>query len=604
MIILQILLLYFITSLVGAGISFWLLGKYYPRWICYFVWSPIIGLIWLTLSGTLLVFCNYPVSSWCSWWLLLSLLVSISIGYASHHSIYAGIKEKTFPYCLGGGILSLLLLALPVIVGGQSFSILRGNGTDAFNYVAMANTLNYMPYDFFMQSSPEWLASKEPFYPLAQTLINGTRWPVSMLLALFSQWLDLPPYQFEYSFSLYFFLLEYLVTFLFALKLSLKPHVCLLLSLAVCLGFWGQWLLDIRAQSQISVMPLMMASLFFLINLDKKNKEQYWKECLLFCFLLSALVFLYVEIVPLIACAGFILLVWQGMNKYKNTQYLFLYYFFAILIVCLFAFSHFSYWSNLLTNMLTQAVTHKNNWEQAYFEWLYLYPYAGIWGLSVFSEQFNIYATCIGVVLTFLSLIALKLTYQKKGEKTISGANIMLAIILAGGTAFLYLYFHQQFWTAGKALGYIYPFIIILPVWAAFSASENQSSFRKFWFNIQVIVFFWLGLQIFLGIWHIYNASEGKEYEHYMWFHGEHNQHIWASDAIEKAIFVNCTTLSLNLSSEWLKEYWSFVLSQKIPITKTDSQYSSCELIDKASPLFKPTQHYLAENGEVFLIQK
>lgn len=593
MVILELLLLYFITALIGCGTSFWLLGKYYPKWVCGFIWSPVIGFIWLVLSGTLLVFCSYPVSVWCNSWLLFSLLLSVSFGYASRHTLCSATNDLYFPvyspdsfqFFLYGGIFSLLALTLPFIVGGESFSILRGNGTDAFNYVAMANALDNVPYDFLMQASPQWLASKHPFYPLAQTLLNGTRWPVSMLLALFSRWLGLSPYQFEYNFSLYFFLLEYLITFLFALKLSLKPKISMLLSLAVCIGFWGQWLLDIRAQSQMSVMPLVMASTYLLVNLSKKSKLQYWKECVLFCILVSAISFLYMEIIPIIALAGLILLVWP-----KNRWHLVGYYILAVLIAFLFLLFHFDYWSSLLTKMLTQAVTHKNNWDQAYFEWLYLYPFSGIWGLSPFNQ---IIATCIGIILTLLSLAALKLMYQKK--ETISASSLLLAMIVAGGAAFFYLYFHQQFWAAGKALSYIYPFIMILPIWAICSICEKTSKFCKFWLCIQALMLIWLGLQVCLGGWHIYNAYKNQEYAHYMWFHGEHNQHIWQSDAIEKAAFVHCKTIHLKLSNEWVKEYWSFVFSQKTPLTNVSP---SCELMDKTSP------QYLATNGEVFLLKK
>lgn len=605
MIILKLFLLYFTLSLIGYGGSLFVFGKNYSRWICFCIWAPILGLTWLTLCGTGLIFLNYPVSSWSGVILLLSLIVSFFISWISMKGPIEPVTKsylEAFYWFLSGGFVALILLALPVILGGLNFTLLRGNGADSFNYILMADLLEHIPYDVAVNASPDWLTFKHSFYPLAQSLILSTRWPVSMLLALFSRWLDIPVYQFEYSFSLFFLLLEYAVVFLLALKCRFKPYLSMLFALSICLGFWGQWLVDIRAQSQISVMPIIIALMILLVHLEKKNKEQYWKESLCFFGMMGALFLLYIEVIPIVFFGGFLLWVGQCFKKSPNVRSLLPYYGIAFLCILLLMLPHFDYWVTILTGGLKQATDFKNTWENSYFLWLYANPLAGIWGLGMFSGKLPQWiGSIVGFLLTVLSFMNIKWIYQHRAVKEISPVDIILAVFFAGAVSFFYLFCHHQFWAAGKAISYVYPLLLILPMLVVFGV-EHEKMASWYWKGARIVAWFWLGFQIVLSFIHIYNVTQDKEYSRYMSFNGLYKQHIWQSADIENAVFLHCKTLSFSLPHDTFEEYWSFVLGWKLPITALTAP-GHCILMDKSSPLFQSSENsaYLAQNGEVFL---
>jgi len=84
-----------------------------------------------------------------------------------------------------------------------------------------------------------------------------------MMLAWTSYISQVPIYRFEYGFSALSCILTFGPAFCFALLTGVRPGYSFLLALAVCVGFWAQFLLDARAvfDQVIDLPPIELAGI-------------------------------------------------------------------------------------------------------------------------------------------------------------------------------------------------------------------------------------------------------------------------------------------------------------------------------------------------------
>jgi len=127
--------------------------------------APTMGFILCSVFGTYLVLLDFPVSEWAILWLTVSSVVSLALCCASIRKIQQGLGTTSWRiaiYFMAGIVLTAVLALTPVIVGGLNFTVLRGNGTDAFNYITLAGYLDHEPLSWVGQVDTQSLVRRHP----------------------------------------------------------------------------------------------------------------------------------------------------------------------------------------------------------------------------------------------------------------------------------------------------------------------------------------------------------------------------------------------------------------------------------------------------------
>jgi hypothetical protein len=463
-----------------------------------------------------------------------------------------------------------------MLVGGLNFTVLRGNGTDTFSYLAMAGYLQHEPFSWAQTASTQALIDKHSAYALAQQLFLLTRWATPIVLAWCSSLLHIPLYRFEYGFTVLFFMMLYGCTFVTALFLPIKSRYAALVATAVSVGFWAQLVLDIRAMSEISALPILLLSVLILSSIEK-NKPDYLQQAWL-GITIAALGLLYVEILPYFALGVLLFLSFKLLNRQESILNIVKKYGFAsIIAVTLLFLTSGSYLIHLLTSQINMALHFKNNWDQAYFSWLYTNPVLGFWGLSGLDLNtrenhwwvFSLLKFLLFILGIFLSIIFLYtayfITFTKKNSSTI--LNITLALLLATLIEFFYLFLGHQRWAAGKIISYSYPFILLFITAAGLNLLPQSNAAVILSRLGKYSVLLWLLIQCSLGFYRIGLASTGQEYPHYISHHGIYKKHDWDIKTIAQALKKNnAYSVELLIPDEWYAEYLALALGWDIHV--------------------------------------
>jgi hypothetical protein len=592
-----------------------------------FAVTPVIGLVMTTLIGTSLVAFDLPITVWAMWWLVIATIFSSSVilaKLAKKNYYFVRLDASFWVLCLGF-IIVISLLSLPFILGDLSYSILRGNGTDEFNYLTLADALLHKPYSWFFRVAEQTLISQNPVYFLAKQLLSD-RWSVAMLLGFFSYLIKVPIYTFIYLFMVLLFALNYSLVFLFSLRLQLNSYLAVLLAISICVGFWPQFIIDIQALSCISSFPIIFLLLVFLDKAMSEEFHFYKNECVYFAIIFIALLFLYVEI-SIVILLGFIFFL--GINLLVKRKILpkLIYYFSVLIFFSLISFFLSPHLKNFFFSQIHSAVNAKNTWDKAYFIWLFSkHALLGFWGMSpllnssiIVKEVINLmlyglaFSLSIGLLTGLLTIFILK-------EKLVATQTLCIAMLFSGLLIFSYLFLKDQRWAAGKLVSYIYPFAILTSV-STLSHFNTQMAgyFKKIIIKImQKAIYFYLGLQIFIGLYHVEKSYLKQEYPNYLAFHSEYRQHDWNFTHFQTKIRENCKFLALDIKNAWLAEYLSFVFSWNAPLLSLRGaidhdgtyfkhpilllQYPDCILVDNYSKFFNG-KSYLTKNSEVWLIK-
>ena len=128
-------------------------------------------------------------------------------------------------------------------------------------------------------------------------------------------------------------------------------------------------------------------------------------------------------------------------------------------------------------------------------------------------------------------------------------------------TEFFYLYAKGQFWAAGKALAFGYPFFLFLV--AGFAFEKNfaflPSALNKgLFFCISV----WLVLQISLGAARNVVAVTGKEYIDYVHNDGDYRRYDYDISPLENYLINKPKSIVWTILPDiWTEEYINFALS-------------------------------------------
>ena len=560
-------------SLIGFLPVFFLLG-FEDRSLISIALAPAAGFAITSLISTYLILLDFPVHAWfifyaLFWVIINAVLFLYFVLRKSLKSIGSWPLDKNIIWLLSGISLTAIAVALPMLLGGSQFTTLRGNGTDDFNYITMARYLDQEPYSWKNIASTNDLMEKDISYPLAAQLLSS-RWTTSAVLAFTAHVSNMPIYKFEYPYTLLFFILSFGPGYLIGRKLNLSSFMSFLVALIVCAGFWAQFVLDIRAFSEINSIPLILSVGYIVLQIVDDEKNHRIQESVLLSIFAASLTFSYTEIIPLCILSILIFLIFLFVNKKLSWKLLSP---LGIILMLTFLLSSplYSLLSSFLRSQLSYAAQGSNNWAGIFFTWLYSHPVIGFWGLVPFTLAgkiisipattliFNLILNFLGGILYFIALVTILRAIFRK----ISNVTTLLIVSFVLGTLaeFLYLYAKGQFWAAGKALAFGYPFFLFL---VAGSTFEKKLAFLPSTLNkgLIICVSLWLALQISLGAARNVVAVTGKEYIDYVHNDGDYRRYDYDISPLEDYLINKPKSIVWTILPDiWTEEYINFAFS-------------------------------------------
>jgi len=245
-------------------------------------------------------------------------------------------------------------------------------------------------------------------------------------------------------------------------------------------------------------------------------------------FLLSivslALMFQYIEILPLAVLALFIFIGLQVLHRSFRTGSILL-YFSSVAIASVLASGAGTWLFDFFFNQLHSAASSPNDWHLAYFRWLYSSPIRGIWGLSTLSTIPPKFLNLAGLLLSGLLACSIVYAVHFREEQGVS-LSLIVSFVLASFAEFLFLFLRCQWYSSAKAISYGYPFIIMAT--ASFvlgTPFQRVKGLFKTKSLLKALVCSWLIIQAGLGLVRVKIAYTGVEYPNYIVSHAEYRNH-------------------------------------------------------------------------------
>ena len=540
------LLLFFI---IGFWPTFWLSSSK-NRLLTALAIAPTTGFAITSIVATYLVLMDYPVKDWSRSFVLVCSAISLvifiySIINNSFEYKELILKERDLLWLIAGFVILVIIVVLPMLLGGFQFTLFRGNAGDSFNYMAMAEYLDHMPLswkDSALISNNLLKNQLSTFTPLKDLL--ATRWTTSAMLAFSSQAANIPINQFEYSYSVLFFIIAFGPAFVFARKLNLDNVKALTIALIICAGFWAQFVLDTRAFSQINSIPLMLA-ICCMIPFDMRHSRgRRFKEPILLGIVGASLIFSYPEIVPLCALGVFLFIFVLFIKKALSSEFI-LYVGNTLIILILLCLPNIHFILSFMVTQLKYAASASNSWHEFYYSWLYSEPIFGVWGLSPFlmlkgliaSQYFGVMVqsllTLVGSVLSGIVLVSVVMVLISKRVDHIS--VLLVSFVCATIIQFLFLFVRQQWWAAGKSLALGYPFFLLVATGVGWR-NQILSFHPTFIKVINGCVWVWVISQIVLFGARNINAGTRNEYLNYITHNAYYRQYDFDLSPLQKLL--------------------------------------------------------------------
>lgn len=502
--------------------------------------SPVVGLALISIISTFATLANLPSDLYAKvLGVALSLLTLFVLAVQFRNYSVENLRRNVWITPATIFFIAAVLGLLPLILGGWQYAILRGNGTDAFNYVALANVLKEYPIDWILGASKQQLVEVSPSLSIAQDLVR-TRWTTSAVLAFFSSFFTIPPIGSEYTYTVMLFMVTSFTLAAALVMVGLRQSLAAILSLAFCFGFWGQLVLDLRAFSHIAALPILVAIIGQLIARPIGTDPSSlcimdWK---INALLVAAAVLQYPEIVLAFLPGLFILLVlrlnqgghWRPPSREIAGYLARLAVGTALLLSPLLGL--------LLAFTKSQAgfaMQKTLGWESAYFGWL-RDPIRGIWGLAVppgighFSD--NGYSAVGFVIAVLLDIIIARRIFHlvRYRNRQWFWVEVGIAAMVGTGVAgAAFLISVGNPWAAGKLATY---FSILIPIWFAIILAEGFASTEQ---NLgrkekieryltTAVLATWITLNLFFATVRIVHAKTSTDYGGYMNQHGEYRR--------------------------------------------------------------------------------
>ena len=436
--------------------------------------SPVVGFALTAIFGTYLTLLDLPVSRWCLPWIIVALSCSAALVVGCllrGKTVFRHGGRRWVLLAVCGFLVTTGLTVAPWSLGGLQYTILRGNGTDSFNYITAAGYLDREPFSWASRVDIQTLVDRQLSYERARHLLD-VRWAAPMMLAFTSRVAGEPAYRFEYLFSVLCFLLAYGPVLVYArIFLKLRPRSALLAALAVCAGFWAQLIVDIRADGQQNSVPVLLLIALLIAHIeDRRTAEIHWKEHVLLGTMVLALLFFYPEVMPMVVLGCGVYLgigLWRTPTPGRRL----LGYFVSLGIVAVGAIPMAGFLTQFMKAQISSAVGNPNTWHISFFKWLYSDPFTGIWGLGPLVQH-----TAPHLVLLFLAgvltvaLVAAAVRALWPPSRASVGMRVAASFMFAACLEWVYLVLRKQYWAGAKGLSFGYVFLIFVLLGSALAS--------------------------------------------------------------------------------------------------------------------------------------
>ncbi len=404
------------------------------------------------------------------------LAVSLACLAAARRSLAArlaaGDGRRLLPG-LAGQARCLGLLSAPLAVGKPGWSVFRGNASDSFIYIFIAKYFDEHPRAWAFAHTAAEVEAEDPMLGPPRSMLS-IRWTSGAMLAYGARLAGQGPLEFQYPFTLASFLMLYAALLPFLGAMGLSPLVAAVAALALATGFYGQLVLDIRAFSQINVLPLtILLAWAASLPAPPDRRASVARLGLLGLSYLACFVN-YTEIFPMVVGATAALAALKAMAGRLARRDL-------LIQAGGFLLGMAATWPVrfLYEHMAAQihfTETAPQLWAEAYFSWLFHNVPAGIFGLTLAENGFSglpglgvldlppalvtLLSLCLGGLFVLGAVRAL-------GDRQRDAPLAALAFAGASLAAFAVFAFKGAPWVAGKGLSYFYPCLLAMPLYAA-----------------------------------------------------------------------------------------------------------------------------------------
>jgi hypothetical protein len=503
--------------------------------------TSIFGLCVVSVLGNFLYYCNLSTFIIFVIINILSLLGILdfiknqkNIDIISSNSKFRlQLKDpnwSTWYVCLS----SLALLIIPGLIGSTQFVLFRGNHYDAFNYLEMASTYARFTHNQVVTLNTQSLTSLHGFYTAAWYMHE--RPLVAIVYAILehfnpTDFTHLHYYYLNYSLFLAGGLLG---SILCELTGQLKRHFCYIAGFCFALGFWGQYILDLDAWSQVVWTPIELLFIIswikFCIKVNQSNESNNFTGSLLSYFItLSVCSFcMYFEGYLFFGLPLSIMsLLYFKRNNLKR-------FIFASLLICFSTFAISCLFIDLLFAL--KHVAGNSSHQTASVGWWHYYDSYFFGNTGIYLSNFT---TFLNEALSTLGLYFITPTQKTQSLSTLSYIALtsiaLLSIVhsiylrLSSLTQKLYyrsafiislialsecamLVYNHQYWGAGKCLSYSALFIYIT-LWGSLLSNYGAKSFRRTLSH--TICFVLISSQIYFSVYRIYRVSTQPTGIHY-----------------------------------------------------------------------------------------
>jgi hypothetical protein len=606
-------------TLIGIGPSLFLLSSE-NRLEAAAAIAPAFGFAMTSIACTYLTLLDYPVSDWTGIWLVAGAFISLVLCVAAFlkgRARHTSVNRQFFLFLAVGIVVTMILVTTPMVIGGLHFTVLRGNGADSFNYITLGRYLDHEPYSWAKSASFQALIDRDPSYPIAEKLLNY-RWTTSAMLAWTARIAHVPIYRFEYGYTLLSFISSFGLIFFLSLMTGMRRIYALFVALAICVGFWAQFVLDTRAFSQIDALCMVLLLVLLIARIEGTSAKAAIGEYVLVGIILLAIILLYIEIIPLVVSG---MAIFWGV-KFLHKRYLIrksIWYLLSFAIALAGVLPAKAVLFPYLKNQLVSAAGVKNDWHNYFFRWFYSDPVTGLWGLpSPQLVPIRIVISLLGILLSLLLLYAMiNVIFFKKKEYP-SAVFLIASFALASFIAFFYLFFNDRLWAAGKVLSVGYPYILLLPIAFGLTTAQDQTftlstALKKI---IKGAIVLWILIQIALGIYRWTIPLNGKEYPKYIVHHDDYRRHDWNITALADALHdTRNASVWIAVSSRWVAEYLGFVFGDRCKLLNLSkiryleisppmpAQMPQYLILDKVFNTDDMSSKFIAQNSELLLIK-
>ncbi len=399
-------------------------------------------------------------------------------------ALLTGLRPRRLVPGLAALALCLTFLTAPLAAGNKGYAVFRGNASDSLIYVFLAKYFDEHPRSWAFSHSAAEVVAADPMLGPPRSMLS-IRWTSGAMLAYCAKLAGQGVLEFHYPFTMVSFVLLCAALLPFLGALGLSPWLAAAGALALCTGFYGQLVLDIRAFSQINVLPLtILLACALSLPAPDTRRDAVGRVGLLGLSFLACFVN-YTEIFPMVvgAAAAYVLLKTMAGRLARRE---------GLVLAAGFACGMAATWPVrfLYEHMLAQihfTQIAPELWSEAYFSWLFHNIPAGMFGLTLLEQGFArlpglsalhlppLVVTLFGLAMAALFVLgALRALADRERDAPLAA----LAFAAASLAAFALFTVMGKPWVAGKGLSYFYPFLLGLPLYAGLAPESGSLSGR------------------------------------------------------------------------------------------------------------------------------